>query len=62
MKNISEEKVFGIRTILPPIELQHEFARRLIAVETLKTAQRASLVELDAVFATLQYRAFRGKL
>ena len=62
MKNISQEKVFGIRTILPPIELQREFARRLSAVEKLKTAQRASLAELDALFATLQHRAFRGEL
>ena len=62
MKNISQEKVFGIRTILPPIELQREFARRVRAVEKLKTVQRASLAELDALFATLQHRAFRGEL
>jgi len=32
------------------------------AVEKLKTAQRASLAKLDALFATLQHRAFRGEL
>jgi type I restriction enzyme S subunit len=47
---------------LPPISLQREFARRVTAVEALKTAQRASLTELDALFATLQHRAFRGEL
>jgi type I restriction enzyme S subunit len=47
---------------LPPIELQREFASRVMAVEKLKTAQRASLAELDALFATLQHRAFRGEL
>ena len=47
---------------LPPIELQREFARRVHAVEKLKTAQRASLAELDALFASLQHRAFRGEL
>jgi hypothetical protein len=26
------------------------------------TAQRASLAELDALFATLQHRAFKGEL
>ena len=62
MKNISQEKLFGIRTILPPISLQREFARRVTAVEALKRAQRASLAELDALFATLQHRAFRGEL
>ncbi len=47
---------------VPPIPLQREFARRVTAVEALKTAQRASLAELDALFATLQHRAFRGEL
>ncbi len=47
---------------LPPISLQREFARRVTAVEALKTSQRASLAELDALFATLQHRAFRGEL
>ncbi len=41
---------------------QREFARRVTAVEALKTAQRASLAELDALFATLQHRAFHGEL
>ena len=47
---------------LPSEEWQREFARRVTAVEALKTAQRASLAELDALFATLQHRAFRGEL
>jgi type I restriction enzyme, S subunit len=47
---------------MPPIPLQHEFARRAAAVERLKAAHRASLAELDALFASLQHRAFRGEL
>jgi type I restriction enzyme S subunit len=47
---------------LPPITLQREFARRVAAVEKLKTAQRAALAELDALFASLQHRAFCGEL
>lgn len=47
---------------VPPLPLQREFARRVTAVEALKTAQRASLAELDALFAALQQRAFRGEL
>lgn len=47
---------------LPPISLQREFARRVSAVERLKAAQRASLAELDALFASLQHRAFLGEL
>ena len=39
-----------------------EFARQVTAVDALKKAQRASLAELDALFATLQHRVFRGDL
>jgi type I restriction enzyme S subunit len=55
----------GLRQLpmpLPPLDLQREFARRVAAVEKLKTAQRAALAELDALFASLQHRAFRGEL
>ena len=47
---------------VPPLPLQQEFAERLGAVEKLKAVQRASLAELDALFASLQDRAFRGAL
>lgn len=48
--------------LLPPMEVQKEFARRIAAVEKLKAAHRASLAEHDALFASLQHRAFRGDL
>jgi type I restriction enzyme, S subunit len=57
---IGEIKAFKI--VLPPITLQREFARRVAAVEKLKTAQRTSLAEFDNLFAALQHRAFRGEL
>ncbi len=47
---------------LPPIKLQREFARRVTAVEKLKTAQRGALAETNSLFASLQHRAFRGEL
>jgi len=50
------------RVLLPSIGKQREFARRVAAVEKLKAAQRAALAELDALFASLQHRAFRGEL
>ncbi len=59
---ISMGRLRGLEVPVPPISLQREFARRVAAVEVLKTAQRASLAELDALFATLQHRAFRGEL
>lgn len=38
------------------------FARRVAAVDKLKATHRASLVEMDAFFASLQHRAFRREL
>jgi type I restriction enzyme S subunit len=58
--NLADVKLMPI--ILPPREEQNSFARRVAAVEKLKTAHRASLAELDALFAALQHRAFRGEL
>ncbi len=51
-----------MRIPMPPLSLQKEFARRLASIEKLKTAHRASLAQLDALFASLQHRAFRGEL
>ena len=48
--------------IYPPTAFQDEFARRVKALQKLKKTQRESLVELDALFASVQYRAFRGEL
>ena len=50
------------RLIVPPLLLQQAFARRIAAIEKLKASYRASLAELDALFASLQHRAFRGEL
>lgn len=47
---------------LPPLDLQREFARQVAAMEKLKATHRASLTELDTLFASLQHRAFRGEL
>jgi len=56
------KQICELPVVYPPLERQREFARRVRAVEKLKRAQRASLAELDALFATLQHRAFRGEL
>jgi type I restriction enzyme S subunit len=42
--------------------MQRSFAGQVVAIEKLKTTHRASLAELDALFASLQHRAFRGEL
>ena len=59
---ITRQNLQHVKLPLPALDLQREFARRVTAVEKLKTAQRAALAELDALFASLQHRAFRGEL
>lgn len=61
-KNINLAILRNLDVPLPPLDLQRDFARRIAAVEKLKTAHRAALAELDALFASLQHRAFRGEL
>jgi len=60
--SINQVEVKGFRVNVPPISLQREFSGRVAAVEKLKAVQRVSLAEMDAFFAALQYRAFRGEL
>lgn len=47
---------------LPPIPLQSEFARRMLVADNLKKSLRDSLAKLDALFSSIQHRAFRGEL
>jgi type I restriction enzyme S subunit len=48
--------------ILPPILLQQDFADLLTRSQNLKIAHDTSLAEFDALFASLQHRAFLGEL
>lgn len=59
---ISMGRLRGFNVPVPPIALQHDFASRVVVVEKLKATQRASLAEMDALFSSLQHRAFRGEL
>lgn len=58
--NQQDVKAFQIR--VPPLSLQQEFARRVEAVAQLNATHRESLIHLNALFASLQHRAFRGEL
>jgi type I restriction enzyme S subunit len=61
-KNINLAILRDLDVPLPPIALQRKFARRVAELEKFKNTQRAALAELDALFASLQHRAFRGEL
>ena len=60
--NISPSNFETIRIPIPPLPLQQEFARRVEAIDRLKAKHRQSLAEMDALFLSLQHRAFRGEL
>ncbi|MGE0498451.1 MAG: restriction endonuclease subunit S [Ramlibacter sp.] len=51
-----------LKVALPPLALQQTFATRIQAIEALKATHRAALAQLDALFASLQQRAFAGEL
>lgn len=46
----------------PPIRLQKKFAAEAACVDQLNDNERTHLAELDALFASLQHRVFRGEL
>jgi type I restriction enzyme, S subunit len=60
--NINIPSLSAVFFPLPPLALQQEFADRIGAIEALKAQHRESLTKLDALFASLQHRAFRGEL
>jgi type I restriction enzyme S subunit len=59
---ISMGRLRDLEVPVPPIELQRNFTSRAGAVEELRRVQRTALGKLDALFASLQHRAFRGEL
>ena len=59
---IKAPDIKGIEVPLPPLAVQQQFARRAAALNRLREAHQASLAQLDALFASLQHRAFRGEL
>lgn len=60
--NISLTDLRELVIPLPPLLLQQTFATRIQAIEALKATHRTALTELDALFASLQQRAFAGEL
>ena len=62
LRRLDDPHTKGFLINVPPLPLQQAFFRSITAVEKLRSAQRASLAELDALFASLQHRAFRGEL
>jgi len=58
--NMSQLRSFPI--LEPPVDVQRRYLAGLVEVSTQKQLAAASLARLDALFASLQQRAFRGEL
>ena len=62
MKGMVSKSRFEAIRLIAPLPLQQTFATRIAAIEALKTTHRRALAALDALFASLQQRAFTGAL
>jgi type I restriction enzyme S subunit len=62
LPNLNSRIVERLELPLPPITVQRDFARRVAASKTLRGIEQNSLTCIDALFASLQHRAFRGEL
>jgi type I restriction enzyme S subunit len=61
-KHLNVKDLRNLAVPVPPLAAQHEFAVRISAIERLKNQHRIQLSEIDALFASLQSRAFKGEL
>lgn len=61
-KNINLAILRDLDIPFPPFALQRVFAERVAAIESAKAAQRWSLAAIEALFESLQDRAFGGSL
>jgi type I restriction enzyme S subunit len=60
--DLSHSQFYDINIILPPIELQNQFAERVQAIEEQKVKAQASLEKAEELFNSLLQRAFNGEL
>ena len=59
--SINKPQLSSFPMLVPPIDLQRKFGLHIKRTELAKTAQLTHLAELDALFASLQHRAFSGE-
>lgn len=61
-ENLNLNLVGSFRVLVPSIAHQAAFVKCIDTIENLRAAGKSSLTQLDALFASLQRRAFRGEL
>lgn len=62
MSGLNMSIIKSLPIALPPLALQREFVVKTTAIKALKASLSSHLVQLDALFASLQDRAFKGEL
>ncbi len=60
--SINQSDVKAIPVIAPPIELQAQFADAVMRTNRTRRTSERSIMGIDALFLSLQHRAFRGEL
>lgn len=60
--NINAQELQDIRIVVPPIDLQDKFAKRVKAILQMKTCLTTSLAELETLYKSLTQQAFAGEL
>lgn len=59
---VSKSRLEAVQLISPPLELQLQYRETVSGLMSLQAKHRSHLAQLDALFASLQHRAFRGEL
>ncbi|MGZ4956957.1 MAG: restriction endonuclease subunit S [Limisphaerales bacterium] len=62
MANLNKGIVGALPIPVPPLSVQLEFVAQVTSLEKLQNTQLSFYNKLDALFASLQHRAFRGEL
>jgi type I restriction enzyme, S subunit len=60
IRRLTLAKIKSIEIPLPPVELQREFSRRVVAIDRLRLSVRTHLAKADALFASLLSDVVRG--
>ena len=60
--NLFQAPIRALPIFVPPKSHQVEFGRRISAQQHIKSGHQSAVNELEALFAALQHRAFRGEL
>ena len=61
-KRVPTDFINNLKVVVPPIELQNQFADFVKQIDKLKSQMETSLKELEDNFNSLMQKAFKGEL